>query len=118
MENTLNKPLYFLRLAASDINYDIRLNDCPVFEFGDEAPLNADFPVNHWLVTGSNLLSVNIKANKKREYLAVGDMCNLEIIKRVETKKGIEESTVAALSKTIADYDAKQNLRKDRKSVG
>lgn len=111
MADTLYKPKYLLRLSANDISYDIKLNDCPVFEFKHEVRLNADFPVNQWLISGNNLLSVNIKANKQREFLSVGDTCNIEIVKRTEGKNGIEETSVAALNKTIKDYDSKQNLR-------
>lgn len=111
MANTLYKPKYFLKLSASDINYEIRLNDCPVFEFRHEVLLDAEFPLNHWLTAGKNLLSVNMKTNHSREFLSVGDYCLLEVIKRVETKNGTEDVSLAKLNKTISDYDSKQRLR-------
>ncbi len=105
------KSKYSLQISTSAISYDLRVNDCPVFEYEIGTPLNCEFPINQWLLPGKNIIAVNLKAAPMKEFFLSGDYCRIALNETRTTDKGLVVNSLAAFGKEFKDYEEKQYMR-------
>lgn len=58
MTEALEKPYFTMQVSAASCRFDVRVNDIPMIR--GEGPLTSEFPVNPWVFTGENELSVEL----------------------------------------------------------
>ena len=52
--------LYVIAVESHSLNFQILLNDVPVRQALDGAPVNSQAKVNHWIVEGTNVLAIRL----------------------------------------------------------
>ncbi len=107
------KPYYYLEADVTSINYDIRVNDCPVFEMWEAAPVKTKFPLNHWMQNGKNTLLVYLRADPEKRAFSIGDYCKLKVMVEEYDSENPKPEMVKELSyefKQIVVQHGKSNL--------
>ena len=88
----LNKPVFTLRLNTQDCRYVLRLNGVQINrnDSGDSSTVN--IPVNHWMRTGANELSLSLLTFKGKYPISPEARCEVSL--QVRPDEGTEAQTV------------------------
>ncbi|AND63137.1 hypothetical protein AX766_01210 [Flavobacterium covae] len=79
------KPYYHIKVKSSGVNFDIRINDLPIFRFfGESGGTNIEYPINTGILeTGEQILTIKILPIKGKKIIAPENTFTLEINKKV-----------------------------------
>lgn len=55
------KPFFMIGINISGCAYDVRINDVTIMDDKKGFPVSVDMPVNEWIVSGKNQLSIHIR---------------------------------------------------------
>ncbi|PDS24371.1 hypothetical protein B0A78_07015 [Flavobacterium columnare NBRC 100251 = ATCC 23463] len=78
------KPYYHIKVKSSGVNFDIRINDLPIFRFfGESGGTNIEYPINTGILeTGEQILTIKILPIKGKKMIAPENTFTLEINKK------------------------------------
>ncbi|HEX8576791.1 MAG TPA: hypothetical protein VF677_10910 [Flavobacterium sp.] len=82
--NFNKRPYYQVKVKSSGVNFDIRINDLPVFRFfGESGGTNMEYPINTGILeSGEQILTVKILPVKGRKLILPENTFSLEINKK------------------------------------
>lgn len=97
-----NKPYFTVAVDTAGCRYDIRINDVPVVSDRNGFPVTVDIPVNHWMQSGENELSMHLHPLPKHEGLSRDTECSA-------TLKVRESGTSVELNQSVASVSFSGN---------
>ncbi|NOZ55152.1 MAG: hypothetical protein GXP08_18785 [Gammaproteobacteria bacterium] len=75
----INKPYFTLRLEMSSCKYTVMVNGAPIAEDLKAQPVAVDIPINHWLRTGRNEISVELYPPDEGQPISFASDCALKL---------------------------------------
>lgn len=84
IDNFKERPYYQINVKSSGVNFDIRINDLPIFRFfGKAGGTNMEYPINTAILhSGKQNLTVKVYPIKGKELILPTDFFMLEINKK------------------------------------
>ncbi|NOZ53889.1 MAG: hypothetical protein GXP08_12275 [Gammaproteobacteria bacterium] len=74
-----NKPYFTLRLEMSSCSYTVMLNGAAIEQDLRDQPLSIEMPINHWLRTGENGISINLYPPEEDQPISSACDCTLTL---------------------------------------
>lgn len=93
----LNKPYFTLSLNMHDCRYAVKVNGVLVQENKDGLSLKVNIPINHWLRTGSNELSLAILTFQGKRPLSTTARCEVNLQVRPDDGTEAQTATISRL---------------------
>ncbi len=106
----MNQIYYSLQVDAISAGYDIRINDIPVYADPNGNPVSVEFPINHFLITGLNILQVSISPAKHETEFVNHSLTEFKIYSREISDLTVNRKLIA--SAKFPDYINNEKLKK------
>ncbi|RAV30760.1 hypothetical protein [Sinomicrobium soli] len=86
----MKKPFYRLKFSSRACNFNIRINDIPVFNYHDTGMISTQYPINHLILnSGEQKISMYLYPQAGQQALNEHSSLNMEIIvEDLEMNKG------------------------------
>ncbi len=106
----MNQTYYSLQINTISACFDIKINDIPLYADRQGKPTAVEFPINHLLIKGLNILQVSISPAKHENEFADHSKTNFEIYSR-DINDAMEKRILIAAAE-FPDYINDEKLKK------
>ncbi len=91
------QPWYTVHLNLAGCVYDVRVNDGPLYQNVKGFPLVVEIPVNRWLRSGANEISLHLRALPGKTVLGNDCRCSAAVYRRNKSEEREKRTEVARL---------------------
>lgn len=106
----MNQTYYTLQINTISACFDIKINDIPLYFDNQGKPTAAEFPINHLLINGLNILQVSISPAKHENEFVDHSKTEFEIYYR--DINDLREKRQLLTSAKFPDYHTDEKLKK------
>lgn len=125
----LDKPYFTLRLEMKHCAFAVRFNGVTVFRDMEASPITLEVPINHWVRTGDNEITLSLYTFSKHKPLSPKAECHVKLQVRPDGTPHEDNLTLStlsylgkmapmgqelALSTRAGRYDSKRQLVEDK----
>lgn len=76
----MNQPFYNIKFSSTSCNFEIRINDIPIFSYVDTGMISTQYPINHlMLTTGNQVISMTLWPQNGQQNLTEHSKLNISI---------------------------------------
>ncbi len=105
----MNQTYYTLQINAISACFDIKINDIPLYADNEGKPTSVEFPINHLLINGINILQVSVSPAKHESEFVDHTKTNFEIYYR--DINDVRENRQLLASAEFPDYHNDEKLK-------